>query len=234
MIKINDTTVEISDLQHYISTQKEYPRDIVLGPIVDITNLLPEQIDVPDIIDTHIHIDNQNVHESSIQDNVKNTHNKILKTQQDIDIESILAYIDQQEQSEKIKDILSRILKRNSYLSNISSTETDAIKNVWNNSDNNVKEQLMKMLLDCEDSNGQLYCPTGVVTRVTSALHVNNPENWPKSKDILGQEVLSTFGKYFGELGDKGLTRQRVIDSYSKLYKPEIITGIIDSWIEFI
>jgi hypothetical protein len=79
-----------------------------------------------------------------------------------------------------------------------------------------------------------LYCPTGVTSRLTSALHIDSPEKAPKTKDLLDQEIISTFGKHYNDIPDKALAREKTIDSYYSVYPRNMISDMIDKWIEHI
>ena len=76
IILIEEKPIEYSDLQHYVNTRLLYERKRnVLEKIVnpDITFDTDIQNTVPDIIDYHLNVDNQNVHDHVVQENVKNT-----------------------------------------------------------------------------------------------------------------------------------------------------------------
>lgn len=237
-VLVDDVEVEYSDLQHYINTRKEFENrksivDFIIEPTVVIGD---NQIatEIPEIINHHINTDVQNVHDNTIQKNIKGAYSEILQTQQNFDKEDILVYIKDEERREKISQILDKILQRNSYVTNLNSNEVDVIKNVWFNGDENVKTQTILEILDCVDNQGVLYCPTGVTSRIASALYVNNPDKFPKTKEILNQEVMTTFGKHFREIPDKELSKEKTINDYYKVYDRETISSLIDEWIDYI
>lgn len=237
-VSVNNIEVEYSDLQHYIDTRQDFEsrksiRDTILEPIVIIEND-QFQAEIPEIINYHINTDVQNVHDNTVQKNIKSVFSEILQTQQVFDKEEILDYIKDEEKKEKISEILDKILKRNSYVSNLNSNEEGVIKNVWFNGDENVKNQVVNEILDCVDEKGVLYCPTGVTSRIASALYINNPDKFPKTKEILNQEVMTTFGKHFREIPDKELSKEKTINDYYKVYDRETIASLIDEWIDHV
>lgn len=236
-VAINDVVVEYSDLQHYIDTQKEFEDrksiiNTIIEPIVDIEN--QTAVNVPEIINHHIREDVQNVHDSIIQKNTKNTFLNTAKTQQAFSKTDVLDYIKDEKKWQKVSDILDKIILRNGYVTNLNSTEEDVIKNVWFSGDESVKDQVINELLDCVDDKGVLYCPTGVTARISSALHINNPDNFPKTKELLAQEVMVTFGKKYNELPDKTLAKEKTIEDYYQVYDRQTITNLIDEWIDYI
>lgn len=237
-VLVDNVEVEYSDLQHYIDTRQEFEtrksiRDTILDPIVTIENIQFDA-EIPEIINHHMNTDVQNVHDNTVQKNIKGAYSEILQTQQNFDKEEILDYIKDEEKREKISEILDKISKRNSYVTNLNSNEVGVVKNVWFNGDENVKNQVINEILDCVDERGVLYCPTGVTSRIASALYINNPDKFPKTKEILNQEVMSTFGKYYREIPDKELSKEKTINDYYKVYDRETIASLIDEWIEFI
>jgi hypothetical protein len=237
-VSINDVVVEYSDLQHYIDTSKEFEGrktiiDTFIDPIVDIEEN-QTAVAVPDIINHHIREDVQNVHDSTIQKNIQNTFLNASKTQQAFSKTEVLDYIKDDTKREKVSGILDKIITRNGYVTNLNSSEEDVIKNVWFSGDENVKEQVINELLDCIDSKGVLYCPTGVTARISSALHINNPDNSPKTKELLNQEVMATFGKKYNDLPDKTLAKEKTIEDYYQVYDRQTISNLIDEWIDYV
>lgn len=237
-VLVDDVEVEYSDLQHYINTRKEFEnRKSIVDLIIDPTIIIENNqigVEIPEIINHHINTDVQNVHDNTIQKNIKGAYSDILQTQQNFDKEEILGYVKDEVKREKISEILDIIIKRNSYVTNLNSNETDVIKNVWFNGNENVKNQAILEILDCVDENGVLYCPTGVTSRIASALYINNPDKFPKTKEILNQEVMTTFGKHFREIPDKELAKEKTINDYYKVYDRDTILSLIDEWIDYV
>lgn len=237
---VNNVELEYADIQHYIDTKKEFEDrqnilQIAIAPSVDIVqNELRE--DVPDIIDYHIDIDTQNVHDNAIQKNIKGVYEKIFQTQQPLSScrEEILDYVEDEAKRAKVLGVIDKIQKRNAFVTNLNSREEDVLKNIWFGGNTNVREQLINEILDCVDSHDMLYCPTGVTSRLTSALHIDSPEKAPKTKDLLDQEIISTFGKHYNDIPDKALAREKTIDGYYSVYPREMISDMIDKWIEHI
>jgi hypothetical protein len=239
-IFVNDVEVEYSDMQHYIDTKKNFEdrRNIINNitePAVDIVqNDLKEE--VPDIINYHVAEDTQNVHDNAVQKNLKKTYESVLKTQQPLQSckEEIINFITDEATSDKVLDIIEKIEKRNAFVTNLDSNEEDVLKNVWFSGNNNVKTQLINEILDCVDSGDMLYCPTGVTSRLSSALHIESPEKAPKTKEILNQEIMTTFGKHYTDTSSKSLAKERTIDDYYSVYPREMIQESIEKWIDHI
>ena len=238
-VTINDVEVEYADLQHYIDTQREFESrkvltDTLLKPIVDITTN-ETGVDVPDIIGFHIDTDTQNVHDTVIQKNIKSAYLGLPSIQQDFEsVKQEILSKTPQDKAEKVEAILGKIQARNAFVTNLNSNELDVIKNMWLSGNDNVKAQLINEILDCDDEHGSLYCPTGITTRITSAIHIDRPDNAPKTKELLNQEVMATFGKYYSEVPDKTLAKNKTIDEYYNIYPRETIEQLIDEWIEHI
>jgi hypothetical protein len=237
-VLVDDVEVEYSDLQHYINTRKDFENrksivDFIIDPTVVIEND-QMNVEIPEIINHHINTDVQNVHDNTIQKNIKGAYSEILQTQQNFDKDEILGYVKDEAKKEKISEILDKITKRNSYVTNLNSNEVDVIKNVWFNGNDNVKNQAILEILDCVDENNVLYCPTGVTSRIASALYINNPDKFPKTRELLNQEVITTFGKYFREIPDKELSKEKTINDYYKVYDRDTISSLVDEWIDYV
>lgn len=232
-ILVNDTEIEYSDLRYYINTRDEFEKrktlyETILNPVVYTqTNIIR---DIPaDILDYHI--DNQNVHDTIMQKNIKNTYEQSHNFTGDIeDITDNILELCKDKDKEKIKDIIEKIKTRNSYVTNVNSNEIDVLKNVWLNGDLNVKKQIINELLDCVDIGNTLYCPTGVTSRIISAAHINNPQYAPKTKDILKREVIEKFGHNYSKDNDKFLAKEKTINEYFSVYERKDIEDIINEW----
>jgi hypothetical protein len=234
-VKINDIVIEYADLQYYINTRKEFEkRKTMFNKIADhpIDIVSDLNVDIPDIVEYHI--DNQNVHDSYIQKNTKNTYENVHDFQQETSVlkEEILNSCSPEKRQE-ISDIIDKIEERNSYVTNVEAREIDVLKNIWMNGDDNVKAQVINELLDCLDSHKMLYCPTGVTARLISAAHVNNPEEAPKSKNLLSKEVIEKFGHYYQD-GNKSMAREKTINDYFNIYSRKDIEDIISEWYDHI
>lgn len=233
-ITVDEKPIEYSDMNHYINTRLLYERkrnvlEEIIRPDLEFDTDIEQ---VPDIIEYHLNEDTQNVHDTAIQKNIKTVFEKtsMMIHNYKNTVEEILDYSN----DEKVKDILDKIDQRNAYITNLKCNENDVVERVWASSDDNIKSQMINEILDCVDKNGHLYCPTGVVTRISSAIHINNPEMAPKPKQLLNQEVMQKFGHYYKEINDKVLAREKTINDYYSIYPKETISEMIDEWIDHV
>ena len=235
-IKVNDIVIEYSDLQYYINTRKDFEKrktmfNRVMEHPVDIVSDL--DVNIPDIIDYHI--DNQNVHDTYVQKNTKNTYQNVHDFQQETSVlkEEILNRCSP-ENRQQVSEIIDKIEQRNSYVTNVEAREIDVLKNIWMNGDDNVKAQVILELIDCLSSPNTLYCPTGVTSRLISAAHINNPEEAPKSKDLLNREVIEKFGHYYQQDNNKSMAKEKTINDYFNVYSRKDIEDIISEWYDHV
>lgn len=233
-ITVDEKPIEYSDMNHYINTRLLYERkrnviEEIIRPELHFDTDIEQ---VPDIIEYHLNEDTQNVHDTVIQKNIKSAFDKTSKLIHNYKstLEEILDY----SKNEKVKEILEKIDKRNAYISNLKCNENEVIERVWSSSDDNIKSQFINEILDCVDKNGFLYCPTGVVTRITSAVYINNPDMAPKTKKMLNQEVMQKFGYYYSINNDKLIAKEKTINDYYSVYPKETIAELIDEWIEHV
>lgn len=139
----------------------------------------------------------QTVHDTAVQETVKiymketaspsPTSNDLQRIQAEI-----LAYTSQHKPQavSDVSFVLKKILKRDSSLYNIKSNETDVLARVWSSPSDNVKRQVINELVDCKKSENEIYCPTGVVTRLVNAGLIETPEAMPRTKETLRAEML--------------------------------------------
>lgn len=254
--KNNDFVIDLEDLKYYKSKEnfisKIIPKQIEITHHYDNyqnTQIQQQEIIIPQNILHEIDNNSQNVHDTFIQENIKKSHNEL---------NVIPSYIENPETEDQVletikeefpdtKDIINHIKNRNSFISNVSKTEKQVIHDIWKVclKDQNIKNNFITQLLDCRDVSGSgIVCGTGVVTRLTCSLYVNDPESMPKDKGIIKTEVLNKFSVlanksenidlFKNEIPfDKYKAKEIILGDYSDNMKPKI-SKIIDEFIEFI
>jgi hypothetical protein len=197
--------------------------------------------------------DSQNVHNSLVQDTIKNKYNKIknpLNNSVKIDRISIIEMAKKcGKNDEIINSILNDIERRNSSVSNIDSTEVKVLNDSWLAANDDIKEQILNELLDAR-STGILVCPTGVCSRIINADIVLDPESSPRTAETLRIEMLDTASKIRSDLEKDTnylilseseqtiMFKDALIDRYTENYKDIISASFIqkelDEWIEHV
>ena len=139
----------------------------------------------------------QNVHDSSVQSTIKSKYSKTDKNQisdPEYIFEEILKCANDENKKNRISKILNEIRNRNAYVENLKDTETNILCNTWKKSDKIVKDQIINEIIDCYENN-KLVCPTGVVSRIVNADIVTNPDNTPKTIEVIREEMLNIASK---------------------------------------
>lgn len=190
----------------------------------------------------------QNVHDTCVQNTVKQRYLDISKTAKNSTenpdyIERIQEYA--KSMGKDVSDVIKRIQDRNASLYNFDGQkEMDVLTNTWITAeDDNVKHQIINELGECRNSYGTIYCPTGVATRIVNATFINDPDKIPKTKEILHTEMMNiavdlrnkqeTEGTYDDERFKKDL-----LEKYKKDYEGILTNDKIDDmtkdWLEFL
>ncbi len=144
-------------------------------------------------------------------------------------------------ETSKILQIVNDIKQRNSHITNYNTTEYNILNDIfYNYNDDNIKQQLLKEILDCKGQYNALYCPTGVSTRLVESIYINNPMDSPKTKYILNQEILNKAA----QLKEKNLSldsdkfKQKLIntlqDDYKDIMTKDEINDSVKDWIDYI
>lgn len=225
LLVIGNLEIERCDLDHYNVINDNFNRQRNwYEPVREIQHI--EEIDIPEqyLYDE----DSQNVHDTLVVNSSKNTYANLTKAV--VDDEFFL----EQFQSPH-KETLLKIKERNSFIRNLGKHEWDIVKDVWNDgySKPNVRAQYLKELEDCINTKDHLYCATGVVNRILSAVHIDEPEKMPKTKDIFKVEILSRFSALMQD-NPKEICKEIVIKEYTDLLTEDKLNEIIDEWYEFI
>lgn len=214
----------------------------------DIRNYQITEENIETLLPEYLTDDKQNIHDSLVQKQSKNGYSEIQK-KGIIDIETlkkqIKKYIEDNKvfcdtKKQKILNTVERIYKRNSNVSNYSDTEYSILCNTWNNDSILVKLQLIKQLDECIDEFGSLYCPTGISTRIVESLYIENPENYPKPKEIINQEILNKASILRKQHPNLSVNEFKLIlidslySDYDTVLSKEDISKNISEWIEYI
>jgi hypothetical protein len=238
--------VDQSDVQYYKDIEGEYknrmkyytPFTVSLEKIQD-TQIEPElneyYVDnyvVRDYLNQGVSVDSQNVHDTVIQNNVKNKYKSLKTDYSDPDsiTRDILAFCNNEKE---VADVIHKIKKRNAKLVNFEGdTEMEILEKTWKNGNQSVQAQIINELKDCKKDN-DIYCPSGVATRIVSALYIETPENFPKSKDTINREILgkcSHLRNKNPEITQEELLEEMVIE-YNDVHDKEFITDLMEPWI---
>lgn len=209
-----------------------------------------------------INMDTQNVHDTTIQKITKNKYTD-LKTNPHPNGQgafvkySLDSYINNSDLSNKKKQTLlktiEKIKNRNSNLTNFDGdTEFNILINTWNNSNNTVKDQILNELLDCTGTHfgDNLYCPTGVATRIVNASFIENPESMPKTKEMINEEMMNSASAIrtqleqtpeYQQLSDteannklKNTILEKYNSDYKDIFTKDQITDMTKDWIDLL
>lgn len=196
---------------------------------VEIIMLEPLNIEIDNTLLHDLNGGSQNVHDTFVQESIKKAQKNIYPGS-----ENYINEIQEAFKDDKINNVLKKIQRRDAYISNVNKTETGIIRDTWSivKNDENLKEEFKNQLLDCID--GNLVCGTGVVTRITSSLFINNPQEMPKTKEMINQEILGKFSKLYTGDEDKQVIKQQILNDYTEESMKKKVNNLIDEWIDHV
>lgn len=229
-----DYSIEQADYQYYTDINQEFNiRRQLYNTANEListdTNVTGDDLYLP--YNLIYELDNQNVHDTFVQ---KDTQRIYTQAQNSITNHSEPDFSNVEPE---VLDIIHKIQKRNSYISNLESNEYEILKNAWNQAEynSNIKDNLILQLKDTLNEDNELYCPTGVATRIVSALAIENPDQMPKDRGTINTEVLAKFSKVQTDNPhlDKNEIRQVVLQDYPK-ETVESVDYLINEWIDHV
>lgn len=225
-MRINDT-----DINFYVDEDE----DVEIGRIGQV-RYITEQLQLPEVVlHDFFETDSQNVHDTFVQEDIKTINKNIVLPSDSVDISHDQVCSQIINEREDLQYIIKKIRDRNSYVGNVDKTELDVLRDVWISgmSNENIKNDLFLQIKECEGTGSGIYCPTGVVGRLTSSMMIETPENLPKSKAMYNQEVLAKFSKLSETNDDKNNVKSIILQDYD-LEIREKISNLIDEWIDHV
>jgi hypothetical protein len=138
-----------------------------------------------------------------IQKALKKQYNAVSGSGSNKSLDEVRKYIDQSELSHKDKQtcnrVVDQIVKRNAKLTNFNhDSEVDILKKTWTNGDQNVRDYLLQELKDCDNGYNEIYCPTGVASRIVNATFINDLDDnvaLPKTRELIHKEMMDSAAK---------------------------------------
>lgn len=224
----SDLQLEQSDLAYYQDLDKEFNIRQLWYEKPKVINENDIDIPVHLLMDLDQGVDHQNVHDSFVQNYVKqiytNTNTYNHQRNDTIDL------------GPEVNDIINKIRTRNAFISNLNDYEYNILLSAYDKAktNENIKENLIWQLKDCKQGDG-IYCPTGVTSRIVSSLAIENPEMLPKDKNTVNTEVLAKFSSLYQKNpeADKYEIKQVVLQDYPEDTKT-LVSNCIDEWIDHI
>lgn len=201
-------------------------------------NIIQIEYDVPDDFifeQLRQNVDNQTVHDTVVQKSIKTIYTD-LKNEPDIsfndsseliaDIKEFTKASNTNSSKQEIFEVLDQIQNRNASVYNLEDTELGVLKTVWEKGNKNVKEQVLNELLDCKSGPNQIYCPTGVVTRIINASCIDNPEEMPRTKKVLREELLTTAANVRNNIQCDSLYQNKNEDEQKEYFKEKLLETV--------
>jgi hypothetical protein len=244
-------------LNFYANTRRNERRNEVLNNIEPILNIIEPLIEPLNIvqafqgIDQEIYLDNQNVHNHTVQKMIHNKYNNLNKHEYNGDIIYDIENYNPIKK-EKVKNILNQIRDRNSNITNLNNeTELDVLYTVWANAqDDNEKQAILNELEDSVNQYGDIVCPTGTTTRLINATYINNPEEMPRTKSMIHQEMMNSASNIRNNLEDdkeynvlndqekdkyfKNTILEKYKTDYKDILEEKEIQDMTNEWIDLI
>lgn len=246
-----DLIVDKSDVRYYDNIEEEFknrrklyfwetPRPAAPRPTRRIEPQLNEyHVNNYVVRDNRVtpRIDTQNVHDTAVQNKLKQRFKDLHhfdNSTHDVLIQEILAHCNN---NSEVNFVLKKLKDRNDTVVNFdTNNELEILKKTWNNGNKLVRDQLINELKDCKSSSNTIYCPTGTATRIMSALYIEDPENFPKDKNTLNQEIMNKCAhlrKTNEEITPEEM-KNVIVNEYNGTYDKEFVTNIMDEWINYI
>jgi len=105
--------------------------------------------------------------------------------------------------------VLDKVIERNSIVTNVGGArEIELLDAVWREANtkseptsSNIRDMLLVQIADTFDENTRsVLCPSGFANRISVALVVETPSLFPKTKELLNNEILQTASFIRNEL----------------------------------
>lgn len=253
------------ELKPSASLFKESPVENVLFEPVDIIYYQDQPQNLIDYINFDLtegtvdipNVDSQNIHDTIVQNGIRKIWSTFFG---DTPVNNDPAHIKSTFKEIKkaagddtdVISVLDTIKKRNDKIVNLGDTdEMNVLVNVWDYIKDNVESKsfLLENLKEAFE-NGKTVCPTGTVSRIVSTLALDEPERFPKTKEIIHNEMMNTAAKMrsdlltdntFVDLSEDQQTSQfkdslisKFTDDYSGILTPENIHVYTKDWIDYV
>lgn len=140
--------------------------------------------------------DRQNVHERHVNKYIRKIFSGMGVDENHSTLKEIIRDAPE-DKKEEIANILHEIEKRNANITNLdNANELSVLSSVWEKAkgNENIKDMMYQQILDARE-NGNVVCPTGVANRLVSSLAVEDPSLFPKTKEMITQEILQKASK---------------------------------------
>jgi len=236
-----DLLFEPEDLDYYKETFVPLPEQIFFQ---EETAEAPARVEVPEV-------DRQNVHESFVNKYIRKIYDNCTKIKYTSNVIDEIKYV--AGDNERINMVLNELNKRNANITNLGDTsELDVLSSIWHKakSNDNIKDMFLIQLSDSINEHGDIVCPTGVVNRLSTALIVDTPESFPKTKAMVNDEILQTASNlrteleknvYYNELNEesqntefKAKLMDKITSDYQGIIDVPELQEIIEPWIDSI
>lgn len=212
---------EPEDLEYYKETFVPLHEQIVFQ---QETAEAPARVEIPEV-------DRQNVHESFVNKYIRKIYDNCTKVKYTSNVIDEIKNVSGN--NERINKVLNELNKRNANITNLGDTsELDVLSSIWNaaKSNDNIKDMFLIQLSDSINEHGDIVCPTGVVNRLSTALIVENPESFPKTKAMINDEILQTASNIRNEL-EKNIDYNELNDESQNIeFKAKLIEKITSDY----
>lgn len=184
-------------------------------------------------------IDYQNVHDPYVNKYIRKLFNDVSKYETQLQTGEIIDGAPE-DKKKTVGEILECIRERNSTLTNLNDVnEVTVINSVWQKakSNENIKNMFYTQLIDSYE-NGHIVCPSGVVNRVVSSISVENPEEFPKTKEMINMEILQKASKVRNDIKEdedfKQVLMAKLAEDYKNILSKDELQKIVSPWIDSI
>lgn len=177
--------------------------------------------------------DEQNVHDSAIQNAIVQRYENLEKDAEEGYVQRMIQYFDDSE----ITKVIRRMCRFKVPLSRFNKTQIEILGDTFESGDDNVRGHLRRVLSDMtrpwkkgDKGFDGFRCPTGNVTRILEAAFINDPQNMPRTKAMLQQEMLMRASVLSREHASFDRVRSDLVKEYSGAATEADLHDIINEW----
>jgi hypothetical protein len=253
-------TVNLNLELHFDDNDINYIPHQLLQPQIESYYIQPHPLEINQLqelfnqpLEPAFDRDSQNVHDSFIQNYTSKKYNDYngIDTENITNLkQDILHFASNNSKKNDLQNVLDQIESRNSSLTKFNDDcEMDILQKTWENGNDIIKAQIINELLDCKNGH-DIYCPTGVATRIVNANFIEEPEKMAKTKEIFHQEMMNTASTLRTEMeNDESYNNlspdtqtetfkinliKKYTQDYKDIIKPEEIIEMTGDWIDYI